>query len=77
MPLFTRFLKAWDLHSGSLQPLHCIEIVENHGITPETEEMLFTIGSLTKDSLVILRLREVLDAHYGDFEKSDLARAWG
>lgn len=76
VPIYTRFLKAWDLDHGVYHGLNCIDIVKKHGITPETEDLLFTIGTLTKDTLVILRLRDILDAHYGDFATSDLARAW-
>jgi hypothetical protein len=75
VPHYIRFLKSWDLGHEVMQSQDIEQIFSAHGICPETEELLYVRAVETGYGTGQIEvLFPVLQAHYGDFTKSDLFR---
>ncbi len=77
VPHYTRFLRQWEMAREVHQRETITAIVRRHGVTPETEELLFTRvvhAPGTTGEAQVMDLLDVLNRHYGDFEGSALFR---
>lgn len=77
VPLFTRFLRVWDMDHEVNQSDAIITIVQQHGVCPETEELLFTRSVEAQGQTGHGDFEEVADlfaAHHGGLAKAPLLR---
>ncbi|MBY6155719.1 hypothetical protein KUV47_21055 [Vannielia litorea] len=75
VPAYTRIMAQWDMDHEVNQEEVIAGLVRRHGITPETEELLYLrtveVPGQVGEGQVIGLLDE-LNAHYGDFTTSPL-----
>ncbi|QDC08163.1 hypothetical protein FHY55_02400 [Oceanicola sp. D3] len=77
VPHYARFMRHWDMSREQRQRDTIDQIVRRHGITPETEDLLFTrvVQAPGKTGEAQVEgLMDVLNRAYGDFMTSPLYR---
>lgn len=77
VPLYTKFLAAWDMDHEVWQHDTIVKIIENHGITEQTESLIIlrTGGAMGQRGFdTIEEVLPLLMQHYGDLAGTDFLK---